>query len=509
MEIILDFGHKQFNDAAFQVISGSSKSAPATTTGKSQKLKNLGPELINSHWPAGHKEAFSKVKLKNTFHGAKGETFSFHLPDGTTVLALGLGEKKRNAEEIRRHIASIFRGIEAKKVTEFAIDIDGFKLADLASTVKIMAESLFMTNYRYTEYLKEGEGKVKKIYFSTREKSSKKIQEALEAARIIGESINFARTLINHPPNRLHSEAMAHEIDLDAKENLKGIKIKILNKEQIKKEGMNLLLAVNAASQYEPRVVHLTYTPKKSNKQTKHIALVGKGLVFDTGGLCLKPGASMINMKFDMAGAASVYAAFRAAALLGCPHKLTCVLGITDNAVSATAIMPDSVVRGRSGKSVEILNTDAEGRLVLADCFDYTCDLEPNELIDAATLTGACLVAVGSEVCAIMGNSEELSKKLLSSAKDQNENMWPLPIIEEFRSDIKSKIADIKNISSSRFAGTSKAAAFLEHFIKNNVSWAHLDIAGIADTQSYLPYCPSHGASGLIIRTLVHHLLTH
>jgi leucyl aminopeptidase len=175
---------------------------------------------------------------------------------------------------------------------------------------------------------------------------------------------------------------------------------------------------------------------------------------------------------------------------------------MTDNAVNEKAIMPDSIVRGRNGMTVEILNTDAEGRLVLADCLDYACDLKPDFLINAATLTGACLVALGNQVCAILGNDDKFINQVRKSADSQNEYMWQLPIIPEWRDDMKSKIADLKNIGTPARAGTATAAAFLENFVKNDAKWAHLDIAGVCDSQAHLPYCPATGASGLIVRTL-------
>nr|MBP9674796.1 leucyl aminopeptidase family protein [Bacteriovoracaceae bacterium] len=308
-------------------------------------------------------------------------------------------------------------------------------------------------------------------------------------------------------PNNLHSEKMAELIAEDVKKHLKGVKIKILGKEELKKEKMNLLLSVNAGSGYEPRLVHLTYTPSKNSRNSKHYALVGKGITFDTGGYSLKSGEAMVGMKHDMAGAATVYGAFRSAILNGSQHKLTCILAITDNAVSSYATTPDSIIKGRNGKTVEILNTDAEGRLILADALDYACDQKPDAIIDAATLTGACLVALGTQVCAVLGNNTKLINSLLESAKTQNEYMWQLPIIEEYRKEIRSQIADINNTGKNRFAGTAKGAVFLQEFIKDDIAWAHLDIAGVADSQGYLPYCPPHGASGLIIRSLYHFIM--
>jgi leucyl aminopeptidase len=170
--------------------------------------------------------------------------------------------------------------------------------------------------------------------------------------------------------------------------------------------------------------------------------------------------------------------------------------------------MPDSIVKARNGKTVEILNTDAEGRLVLGDCLDYVCDLKPDSVIDVATLTGAILVALGSEICGLFSNNPKLVKEIETSAKASDEYMWHLPVIPEFRKEMKSNIADLKNIGASRNGGSAKAAAFLEEFIKNDIPWVHLDIAGVGDSQSHLSYCPAKGASGLVVRTLTHYLLS-
>ena len=281
-----------------------------------------------------------------------------------------------------------------------------------------------------------------------------------------------------------------------------GVKTKILGRAELKKEKMGLFLSVNSGSAKEPRLVHLTYTPKKATKNTKHIALVGKGLTFDTGGYSLKPGASMMNMKFDMAGAATVYGAFRAAVLAQAPVKITCILGMTDNAINSQATFPDSIVQARNGLYVEILNTDAEGRLVLADCLSYASDLKPDYMVNAATLTGAILVALGSEICGVFSNSESWTKSILKAAERADEYAWPMPMIDEFRDDMKSKISDLKNIGGSNFGGSSKAACFLEKFVGKDINWAHFDIAGVGDSQAHLPYCPKKGASGLMVRTL-------
>ena len=374
-----------------------------------------------------------------------------------------------------------------------------------------MNESLQLSSYTFQKYLsKKSENSFDKICIFVADKKIKKsLDKIIKSSDNVASSVNYARDLVNECPNVLQSEEYADRVEADVKAALKGkgVKVKILGMKELTKEKMNLFLSVNAGSAYDPRLVHLTYTPKKATKNTKHIALVGKGLTFDTGGYSLKPGGSMMGMKFDMGGSATVYGAFRAAVLNDSPCKITCILGMTDNAVNESATTPDSIVEGRNGTTVEILNTDAEGRLVLADCLDYACDQKPDFIIDAATLTGACLVALGTEVCAILGNDDKFTKKVLASAKASDEYMWQMPIIPEWKADMKSKIADLKNIGSSRFAGTATAAAFLENFIKNDIKWAHLDIAGVCDSQKHLPYCPASGASGLIVRSL-HHLLT-
>jgi len=497
MTIHLKFGAKDYSSKELVILAAFSK----------KEQKEAKEELIIPHWKKGYPEAFHKIISSKNFVGKAGEHFIFHLDDGQTVLALGLGEKKKyNAEVLRRKIASIYKILKSNS-TDVSVDVDSFILGThLDKTIYTITEALIMASYNYIKHKSSPTSPVlQNIYLDSKEKKKSSYEQAFENALITANSVNFGRDLVNDPPNLLNSETMAKEVEKDAKK-LKHVKIKILNKAEIKKENMNLFLSVNAGSNYEPRLVHLTYTPPKSNAKTKHICLVGKGLTFDTGGYSLKQ--AMANMKYDMAGAATVYSAFKAAVECNSPNKITCILGMTDNAIGPTATMPDSIFKGRNGKTVEILNTDAEGRLVLADCLDYACDINPDVIIDAATLTGAVLVALGDEICGLMGNNDKLVAKLEESAKKMDEYIWRLPIIPEFHEDIKSPIADLKNIGGSRNAGSAKAAAFLENFIKNDIAWAHLDIAGVADSQSYLDYCPKKGASGLMIRTLAHYLTT-
>ncbi|MCB9060137.1 MAG: leucyl aminopeptidase [Halobacteriovoraceae bacterium] len=469
---------------------------------KSEGKKKI---LNNSTWPAEFKDSFNSHKYSSEFTGEKDSSYTFFSQDGIKVIAYGLGDKKElNEESLRKSSATLFKSI-SKKYKTISFDLDSFTIKNNEEkSFSIIQEAFALTDYNFDKYKSTKENlKLKTIIFETKLPKTKmqKFKTIQDELLCIADAIHFSRDLVNDPPNVLNSETYAKRIEKDVK-SFKGVKVKILDKADLKKEKMGLFLSVNAGSAYGPRLVHLTYTPSKATSKTKHIALVGKGLTFDTGGYSLKPAASIINMKFDMAGSATVYGAFRALVQQSPKVKISCFLGITDNAVSGLATMPDSICTGRNGKTVEILNTDAEGRLVLADVLDYACDQKPDVVIDVATLTGACLIALGNEVCGLMSNSDKLANELQKSAKEVDEYIWQLPIIPEWAKDMKSNIADLKNIGGSRNAGTAKAAAFLQEFIKNDVQWAHLDIAGVGDSQSHLPYCPAKGASGLMIRTL-------
>lgn len=471
-----------------------------TKKGEKEELK-----LITAHWNKELLGDFQNVKESKKFKGGKGGHFFFNCSMGDKYLVIGLGEKsKLTAEILRCEIAKVIKEIE--KCETVAINLDHFVLgSDYEKSAGIITEAIAMSGYHFDKHKsKKTDVQTKLITLFAEDKKAKAaaIESTISQTLVVTDAINYARDLINEAPNILHSEFYAKEIEKDAKK-LSHVKCKVLTKKEIIKENMNLLLAVNAGSQYEPRVVHLTYTPKKVTSKTKHIALVGKGLTFDTGGYWLKPSTSMTNMKFDMAGSATVYAAFKAAVELHADVKISCYLGITDNAVSSTATFPDSIIKARNGKSVEIINTDAEGRLVLADVLDYACEDKPDLIIDAATLTGAVIVALGSQVCGIMGNNQKLADAILKSAKAVDEKAWQLPIVDEWKDSLKSPVADLKNIGDVGKAGASVAGAFLSYFIKNDIPWVHLDIAGVGDSQNHLPYCPSKGASGIMIRTIL------
>ena len=469
-----------------------------------------GKALVG-HWPRKWREAFGCTASSPCFTGKEGTDFSFS-PDGKTLfVALGLGEKKKvNEEKIRRAIATLYR-TESSRCRHLSIDLDSFAFpgGEGEASVRALTEGLFLSAHQFDRYKKGPPVLLKEVVLDSQPQDGTKkrgLVRVLEEAQMVCESVNFARNLIDEPPNILHSTEYARRVVEDVKKNLPGVGVKVLGKTDLEKEKMGLFLSVNAGSAHPPQLVHLTYTPKGASRGKKHIALVGKGLTFDTGGYSIKPGASMISMKYDMAGSATVYGAFRASVLAQSPLKISCFLGITDNAINEHATMPDSIVVGRKGLSVEILNTDAEGRLVLGDVLDYASSFKPHVIIDAATLTGACIVALGKEVCGLMGNDQKLKSHLAEAAQRAGESIWELPIIDEFRKDMESPVADLRNIGSERGADTAKAGAFLERFVGKGIAWAHLDIAGGARLQSHLPYCPPKGASGIMVRTLFNYL---
>lgn len=445
----------------------------------------------------------------NSFSAQKSEVIALPQTNRKTTLLLGLGDQKKlQSEIIRRSLGSLVKQLNQKKISCFNIDLDSF--ADkktLLVTLKAIIESVSLGNYQFDKYKTAKKSQtISSIFILTKHLTPKMVNECVIETTNITNCINQIRNYVNECPGVLHSEEYAKLIAQDA-QKLTHVKTKIFNKKEIIAEKMNLFLSVNAGSAFEPRLIQLTYTPAKSAKNIKHFVLVGKGVTYDSGGYSLKPAGSMVGMKGDMAGSATVYGAFKAAVLNHSPHKITCLMVITDNKINSMATVPDTIVAARNGKTVEILNTDAEGRLILADALDFACDLKPDAVIDAATLTGACLVALGKEVCAILGNNQKLIDKIISNAKATDEYIWQLPIVQEYRDDIKSKIADLKNIGSPMRAGTAIGAAFLENFIKNDIAWAHLDIAGVSDDQSHLGYCPSHGASGIMVRTLYNFLM--
>ncbi len=320
----------------------------------------------------------------------------------------------------------------------------------------------------------------------------------------INNNQNEIRDLINEPVNKLNSIEYIKYIKKTLSK-YKNIRVKVFNETHLKKLGMNLILAVNKASINPPYLVILEYINDKS-KNADNICLVGKGVMFDSGGLNLKP-KDMYEMKIDMAGSATVYGVIKTLADLNVKKNIIGVLPIVQNSIGSKATHPGDIIKSYSGKTVEILDTDAEGRLILADALYYCKKYNPYLIIDIATLTGHASYIFGGIVTAIMGNDKKIINEIIKCGDNENEKIWELPIYEEYIDMTKSTVADFKNISKST-AGASTAGAFLQNFIPNNTKWIHLDIAGTAyiNTENKTKY---EGATGEIMRTLVNYLNIH
>lgn len=319
----------------------------------------------------------------------------------------------------------------------------------------------------------------------------------LQQAEILGESVNLVRQLVNASPSVVTPVGIAEQVvDLGEQH---GFEVDVWNSERLEKERCNALLAVARAAANKPRLVVLQYRGADDKQPTQ--ALVGKGVTFDSGGLSLKPSDSMKTMKCDMAGAATVVGTITAIARLRLPVNVVGVVGLVENMIGGNAYKLGEVLTARNGKTIEVLNTDAEGRLVLADALDVALEHQPAQMITLATLTGACMVALGTDVAGIMTNDQACCDQLLDAADHCGEPAWQLPMFAEYGEQIKSEIADIKNIGEGRWGGAITAAKFLEQFV-GETPWIHIDIAGPAFLEKPKPWIDA-GGTGVMLRTLV------
>ncbi|MEA1922634.1 MAG: leucyl aminopeptidase [Pseudomonadota bacterium] len=326
------------------------------------------------------------------------------------------------------------------------------------------------------------------------------INDELNRLETVCQTVNRVRDLVNHPPAYLGPEEFVDEAVKSA--GRCALQIDLWDENRLQKEGYNGLLAVGRGSCKPPRMVTLTYAPKSAkDDKIPHVVLVGKGITFDSGGLSLKPGASMVDMKSDMAGAAAVLGALEIIGQLGAEVKVTGILALAENMPSGEAQAPGDIIVMKNGKSVEVKNTDAEGRLILADALQLGASLKPDYMVDAATLTGACRVALGIQVAAVLGRDRDLLTRLIASGEESGEILWELPFEKAYLEDMKSDFADISNIGNSAYGGTITAALFLGEFVPESIPWAHLDIAGPAYPGKKWKYF-APGATGFGARVL-------
>lgn len=437
-------------------------------------------------------------------HSYKGDKL-LNLPSKRKVY---VGIKELTPNSIRLASALAFNAIKELNIT--SAKIASYSGDCTKISFQAIAEGFLLANYKFDRYKSEKKDiKIEKIIISTEDYNSKKIaideaQIGLDHARIISEATNFVRDIVNETPEIYTPQKMVQ----DAKDFCLGsanIECVVHDEHYLKSQNMNAFLAVNRASVHPPRLIHLKYTPKNS---IKRIVFVGKGLTYDSGGLSLKPADYMVTMKSDKSGAAAAMGIIKAADKMELPFEIHAVLGATENMIGGNAYKPDDVLITRSGITVEVKNTDAEGRLVLADCLDWAqSELEPELLIDMATLTGACVVGLGEYTSGVMGNSYELQSEFKDFASKSGEYLTILEFNDHLRELIKSDIADISNISSSRYGGAITAGIFLDKFIKDEYKdkWLHLDIAGPAYVGKAWG-CNPTGASGAGVRACLYYL---
>jgi leucyl aminopeptidase len=425
------------------------------------------------------------------------------------VILRGLGRAdKLTLDGVRQaagSAATYARDQSAKTLATTVAGLDRDRLAP-AEAAQAAVEGMLLALYRFDKYKTEANEpkEVTAITFveGSRERA-KTVQHGVEIGRILAESANFARDLVNHPANDMTPTILAEQAQQMAKAC--GLQCEILDRKDMEKLGMGLLLGVAQGSEQPPKFIILEYRGGKRNQG--RIVFVGKGITFDSGGISIKRAEGMERMKYDMSGGAAVMGALRAAALLQAPHNVVGLVPATENLPSGRATKPGDVHRAMNGKTAEIINTDAEGRLILGDALAYAARYQPIACVDLATLTGACVVALGHEAIGMMGNpqGEALMDRLRRAGLRAGERVWQLPLWDEYLEHVKSDVADVKNVGMGRAAGAIAGAAFLANFV-DGYPWVHLDIAGTAWADREQPYKPK-GGTGVGVRLLTQMLL--
>jgi len=413
------------------------------------------------------------------------------------IIFLGLGKKEEyNLNKLRVAASKAFQKAQGiKKVNSVAFAVEGL-CDDLSIAAKNVIEGALLGLYKFDKYKteKSEDKKISKIILVGDDENA--IKSGIEKATVICEAVNNARDLINEPaevitPNRLAEIASG----------IANLEVKVYGRDEAKEMGMGAFLAVGQGSRHEQKFIHMTYKPQGQAKAK--VALVGKGITFDSGGLDIKPAASMLDMKGDMAGSAAVISVMRALTILKPDVEVHGIVAACENMPASRSYKPGDVLTAMNGKTIEVDNTDAEGRLTLADALCFAENLNPDAIIDIATLTGACCVALGKVASGLLGNNDELIEELQISAEEAGEYLWEMPMYDEYFEDLKSDIADFKN-SGTRYGGTSAAALFLKKFVKNT-PWAHIDIAGTSILNKPLREYQK-GVTGVGVRTLINYI---
>lgn len=443
---------------------------------------------------------FLALVAKEEFKGKKDQTLRVptlgKLPSATLVI-YGLGEKREfKSSEARTFAAKSARLAQNDKSKSLALVLP----EGIEKELRTVGEGVELGVYRFAKYMtgdRIPKSALEEIQLFPSAKVKPNAKAELDLGRAIAKGVNIARDLSNEPPNTIYPQSLADEAVKVAKAN--GLTVKVFDYKEIQKKGMGLIDAVGRGSVREPRLVHMTYTPKKPSK--KKYVFVGKGITFDTGGICIKPAAGMQEMKHDMSGAANIVGFMHAIAALKPNLEVHGIFAAAENMPDGNAYRPGDVWKSYDGKSVEIINTDAEGRLVLADALAYARELEPDLLLDNATLTGACMVALGSSCTGWYASNDATAGQFERAVKATGELMWRMPLLEELKDQMKSDVADLKH-TGDRYGGSITAALFLREFIGTVKNWVHCDIAGPAMGDRVNGWNPK-GATGHAVLSFV------
>ncbi len=458
--------------------------------------------LQDSHQPVD--EALGglifRVLERKDFKGKKGDRLLLH-NDGplARVALVGLGEEKEFSTDVARQAAGWAVGLARKhNLAGCGLLVFECGLTEDEHT-QALAEGLILGSYHFLDH--------KKPEDDARELESLTLygpvsRAGLDRGIILGSSVCLARDLQNHPSNVATPSRLAAEARRIAK--APNTTCTVFDRKQFTDMGMGALAGVAAGTDQPPKFIVIEYTGGKSGEAP--LALVGKGLTFDAGGICIKPSKKMDEMKFDMSGAAAVLGVMWAVAQLQPKINIVAAIPSTENLLGGSAQKPGDIVKAYNGKTIEVVNTDAEGRLILADALSYVVDkYKPTAILDFATLTGAVLIALGHRASGLMGNNDELIEEVKRASEKTGERVWQLPMWEEYSEDIKSKVADVKNVGQDRLAGTVAGGVFLQEFV-GDTPWAHLDIAGTAWQDKDQPYTPG-GGSGVAVRLVTQLIL--
>jgi len=426
----------------------------------------------------------------------------------TRVALLGLGPRARFTPEVIRMAAGrLAKTAQKLKATELTFVLPTAE--GLEHSARAVVEGLLLGLYRFDRYKTSGKDEKNAAKLATVRlalpdgvSKSRELEEAVKLGQRVAEATNWARDLVNEPPNVVNPERLAEAAKEVARET--GIKATIGGRREIEQLNMGMFLGVAQGSANEPRLIHLAYVPKNAKEAKRApLALVGKAITFDSGGLSLKPADSMIEMKTDMAGSAAVLAAMKVIGVLKPPFPVHAFVGACENMPSGTAYRPGDILTSRLGKTVEITNTDAEGRLVLGDILTWACEHKPAAVIDLATLTGACVIALGNYIVGAFGEHDATVQDVLESARTAGEELWRMPVTDLQKDALRSEVADMKN-AGERWGGAINASLFLKEFV-GDTPWVHLDIAGPSTSPKERGYF-NKGATGVGVRTLVEYV---